>query len=453
MERVKDETASKDDCDETGSRLYDPLDPHTLSRTRRWCITIILSFMAGLSFWAAGLYSPTIADVKAEFGISQEVALLGTALYPLGFTLGPLLGAPLSELFGRRIIFLSLIPPTILSVLGIAFAKNAAMLLVFRFLSALFISGPFAVAGGAVSDLWPPVDRTIPIIVFAAAPNIGSTLGPVIGGIVTYYVSWRWTFYIQMILLGISYALIVFFVPETYGPKLRNEKTTDPALAKQKIRTAMIRPLMLLSREPIVLAVSIYLAFVYGLIFGSFSAYPVEYQLVRGWNVRDASLTFLGMTVGILIASVAAPFFRPLYIKNARPEGRLYQGCIGAVLLPISLFWWAWSSLASVNAMVSITAGGGIGISLMFLFLSISDYIINVYTLYAASALAANGAFRTLVSTAFPLFCYPMFVGLSTQWAMTLLACISLLLMPIPFVLIRYGSKIRARGTYVQTKP
>lgn len=428
---------------------FDPCNPHTYSRFKRWYMTAILSFLAFLSFWAAGAYSPGINGIRKEFGVSQEVANLGTALYPLGFTLGPLLGAPISELYGRRIVFLTTIPLTALSCIGIACARNMAMLLTFRFLSALFISGPFAVAGGAVSDLWPSAERSIPILVYSTVPNLGSSLGPVVAGFTNYYLtSWRWVFWIQMIALSVCYCLIVFFLPETYVPKLKNEKSVDPAAAKRKIITAMQRPVMLLWYEPIVLALSVYLAFVYGLLFGSFSAYPVEYQLNRHWNVLDASLAFLGMTVGILGAAFAAPLFKPLYYKNPTPEGRLYAGCVGACLLPTSLFWWAWTSQVSVNAFVSIIAGVGIGASLLLLFLSITDYLVDTYTQFAASALAANGAFRTLVSTAFPLFTHQMFTSLGTQWAMTILAIFSLFLLPIPFILLRYGSQIRARGRY-----
>lgn len=431
---------------------YDPLDPHTYSKARRWLMTLILSFLAFTSFWAAGAYSPGITQSREDFGMSLEVATLGTALYPLGFTLGPLLGAPLSELYGRRIVFLVTLPLTLLAAIGVALAKNAPMLLIFRFLTALFISGPFAVAGGAVSDLWPASERSNPIIVYSTAPNLGSTLGPVVGGFTNFYLNWRWTFWIQAIMLGVTYIMVVFFVPETYVPRLKNEKTTDAAMAKQKIITALQRPVMLLWSEPIVLAVSVYLAFVYGLLFCSFSAYPVEYQLVRNWNVLDASFAFLGISIGILLSAMGAPLFRPLYRRNPTPEGRLYQGCLGAILLPISLFWWAWTSSASVNAFSSIVAGGGVGASLLLLFLSITDYLVDTYTEYAASALAANGAFRTLVSTAFPLFSHQLFVGLGTQWAMSLLAFCSLLLTPIPFVLVRYGAGIRARGKYVRTK-
>lgn len=426
----------------------DPVNPHTWSRSQRWVMTVILSFLAFMSFWAAGAYSPGINSIKAEHYVSSEVAVLGTALYPLGFTFGPLIGAPLSELYGRRIVFLTCLPLTILSVVGLALSYNMPMILFFRLLSAVFISGPFAVAGGAVSDLWTQDERPIPIILYSTAPNLGSTLGVVVGGFTNYFLTWQYTFWIQAILLGVCNIMVIFFVPESYAPLLRKERSTSSVSVRRTLMVALQRPFVLLFTEPIVFVLSVYLAFVYGLLFCSFSAYPVEFEVVRGWNVLDSSLTFLGISCGIILGGLTSRLFAPLYRRNPTPEGRLYQACVGAVLLPVSMFWWALTSGPGVNAFSPIVAGGGIGCALLFLFLSITDYIVDTYLIYAASALAANGAFRTTVSAAFPLFSRQMFVNLTPLWAMCLLGFLSLLLTPIPFVLVKYGALIRARGKY-----
>ena len=428
--------------------IYDPTDPHTWSKTKRWSMTLILSFVAFMSFWPSGAYAPGITHIRLDFGVSQEIAVLGTAFYPLGFTLGPLLGAPLSELYGRRIVLLVCIPFTIAAACGVALSCNIYMVLVFRLVTAVFISGPFAVTGGAVSDLWTQRERAVPIIVFSTAPNLASTLGVVVGGFTNQYLTWHYTFWIQVILLGIAYVLVVLFVPESYTPVLRKEKARNSIIARAKIKTAMVRPFALLFTEPIVFMLSVYLAFVYGLLFCSFSAYPVEFELVRGWNVLDATLPFLAIGAGIVLGAFTSLGFRPLTRKNPTPEGRLYQGCAGALLLPISLFWWALTSGKEVHPASTITAGVGIGASLLLLFLAITDYLVETYLTYAASALAANGAFRTAVSTAFPLFSHQMFVKLTPIWAMCVLGFISLALLPIPFILIKFGARIRGRGKY-----
>ncbi|ORY79098.1 major facilitator superfamily domain-containing protein [Protomyces lactucae-debilis] len=409
----------------------------------------MLSF---IGFLPAGYYAPAIPQMRAEFGVSLFRATLGIVMYPVGFTVGPLLAAPLSELYGRRIIYKVCLPLVVLSCLGMAKARSFDMFLVFRFFSSLFISGPFTVAGGTISDMWPARIRAPAVILYATGGNVAAAFGPVLGGIVCYYTTWHWIFWSQMIYVGVLFVLVWFFVPETYTPKIFAITDKSVGTARQKIITAMSRPVVMIFTEPIVAAVSAYLAFVYGLMFCSFSAYPIQFKESRGWNTRDASLPFLGIVAGIFIAVAMSPFFIRLYRKNPVPESRLYNACLGAILLPISLFWYGWTSDPSIPAIASVTAGVGIGCSLLLLFLGITDLLVEIYTPrgIAASALAANGALRTIAAAVFPLFSNQMFHKLGTNWGASLLGFIAILMLPIPFVLLRYGASIRAKSRLAQ---
>jgi hypothetical protein len=62
--------------------------------------------------------------------------------------------------------------------------------------------------------------------------------------------------------------------------------------------------------------------------------------------------------------------------------------------------------------------------------------------------MAANGFLRYLFGAVFPLFTLQMYRGLGIAWATSLLAFVSVLLLPIPWVLFKYGHKIRSRSTY-----
>ncbi|GAA5823747.1 hypothetical protein JCM3770_005548, partial [Rhodotorula araucariae] len=81
-------------------------------------------------------------------------------------------------------------------------------------------------------------------------------------------------------------------------------------------------------------------------------------------------------------------------------------------------------------------------------FLSMMSYLVDAYLALAASALAANAVIRSLAGFAFPLFTKAMFEGMGTQWALTLIAIISLVLAPIPFVFYYYGAHIRRNSTF-----
>jgi MFS family permease len=88
-----------------------------------------------------------------HFNISRTVAILPVSLYTLGFTIGPLVAAPLSELYGRRIIYWSNLPMLVIFNAIAAASDNIVVLIIFRFLAGLGGSGVLAVGAGISSYL------------------------------------------------------------------------------------------------------------------------------------------------------------------------------------------------------------------------------------------------------------------------------------------------------------
>jgi hypothetical protein len=85
---------------------------------------------------------------------------------------------------------------------------------------------------------------------------------------------------------------------------------------------------------------------------------------------------------------------------------------------------------------------------MVLIFLLIMNYLINAYTIFAASVLASNGVLRSLFSAAFPLFTAQMYSVLSVHWASTLPAFLALACLPAPFLLYKYGAAIRKKCKY-----
>lgn len=105
--------------------------------------------------------------------------------------------------------------------------------------------------------------------------------------------------------------------------------------------------------------------------------------------------------------------------------------CIGGMMLPIGLAWFAASSAPTTHWIVPILGTALFGCGMLLVFLSLSNYLIDSYLLYAASALAANAVLRSLMGAAFPLFTLQMFAKLGNAWALGVLALISLLCVPV----------------------
>lgn len=154
--------------------------------------------------------------MEAQFHNSRIVSTLGLSTFVLGISLGPMLLSPLSELYGRRPIYLVSWSLYIIFLIPQLIAKNIATTLVFRFLDGLLGSTFLAVSGGTIRDLFASKEIGAPMAVFAVSPFIGPSLGPLVGGFINYYTDWRWTYYVLMIWSIPVWLTIVLLVPETF---------------------------------------------------------------------------------------------------------------------------------------------------------------------------------------------------------------------------------------------
>lgn len=211
--------------------------------------------------------------------------------------------------------------------------------------------------------------------------------------------------------------------------------------------------------EPILLLITIYLALIYGILYLFFEAYPVSFQEVRGWtNEGVAGLPFLGIMIGVLcgvaliIWQTKTRFARKLE-KHGRvvPEERLVPMMIASVLLPAGLFWFGWTSDRNVSWVPQVIAGVPIGMGILVIFMQGLNYIIDVYLMFANSAIAANTLVRSSLGGAFPLFAVQMYHKLGVNWASSLLGFITVAMIPIPVVFFIYGKKIRAMSKFSPT--
>lgn len=181
------------------------------------------------------------------------------------------------------------------------------------------------------------------------------------------------------------------------------------------VQTYFFRPFIMLFREPILLLISLYLALIYGILYLFFEAYPISFQEERGWNQGVGALPFIGILIGVLMGAITivivtkTRFARKLK-KHGKviPEERLPPMMLGAFILPIGLFWFAWTSSPNITWVPQVIAGVFIGWGILMIFLQGLNYIIDVYMWHANSAIAANTMLRSLAGGGFPLFATAM---------------------------------------------
>jgi multidrug resistance protein len=305
--------------------------------------------------------------------------------------------APFSEMFGRQIVYILTYAAFTAFNAGVAGSQNIQTVIILRFFAGSFGSSPLTNAGGVIADCFPARQRGLAMSIFAAAPFLGPALGPVIGGFLGQYAGWRWVMGFMAAFSGLALFVGVTLVPETYAPVLlrkraeRLSKITGKVYRSrvdidrgeqtlgESMKIALTRPWILLIKEPIVLLLSTYMAIVYGTLYLLFGAFPIVYQETRGWSEGIGGLAFIGVLIGMMIAVLFSIFvINPRYQKVvdnsggvAPPEARLPAAMLGGALLPIGLFWFAWTNGPGIHWAVSMAAGIPFGCGMVLVFLSI----------------------------------------------------------------------------------
>jgi DHA1 family multidrug resistance protein-like MFS transporter len=303
---------------------------------------------------------------------------------------------------------------------------------------------------------------------------MGPLLAPFAGGFITIsYLGWRWTEYISSFMGFTAFILTLFFLPETYAPvilvskasELRRKTQNWGIHAKQEemevdLKELVIknvgRPLRILFTEPIVLLITIYMSFIYGLLYLFLTAYALVFQGVYGFNAGVAGLPYFGLVIGEVIAFTYVVLSNPSYIRKLKannnipvPEWRLPIVMVGGILFAAGLFWFGWTGFTNdIPWIVPTLSGLFTGFGFFAVFLQLLNYIIDAYLMFAASAIAGNTFMRSIFGAIFPLFARYMYEGIGINYGNTLIGAIAVVLVPLPFIFYLFGKKIRARNTF-----
>jgi len=211
------------------------------------------------------------------------------------------------------------------------------------------------------------------------------------------------------------------------------------------------RPVRLLCTELVVASFSIWIGLAWGIVYCMIESISAVFQNLHRFNIAEVGTVFMAMVIGSILGFSTNFYQESLYQRyfpKRGPEARLYLVCFAAVVLPIGMFIYAWSSFVFVH-WISLT----IGITLFtwatfIMYLAAFSYLADCYGPFASSALAGQSLARNLSGTAFPLFTTQMFKALGYKWANTVFGCVAVIMAPIPFVLFIYGPAIRKRSKF-----
>ncbi|KAI2606327.1 major facilitator superfamily domain-containing protein [Hypoxylon fragiforme] len=453
----------------------DPDNPRNFSLFTRVYCTVAVSLLAFASAFAGAVYAPAQEQVMELFQCSQEVAVLPLSLYNLGLAFGPLIGAPLSEKYGRKAVFVVSTPIFILFMVGAGFTNRMTDLVVCRFFAGMFASPNINNASATLLDYTTDRYRGITLGIYYSLPSFAATLAPLVGGFIVRTKDWRWTQWAAIIMATATY-LPVLLTRETYkkviiqrrairlGISDTSSQRTSFARAFRHFFTVLIqRPIHMLATEPIVTFVSLYNGLIFGLLYCFVIAVPWLAREYYHFDKIGESLSYLGVTLGTLTACcpfvLADIFFYQRRLgswqqthepdEKLPPEYRLAPAMAGSVLLPISLLIAGWTAEYRIHWFVPIFFQGMTMLSSLLVYAGATMFMLDAYgPLYGASAAGAMMLTRYTLSTVFPLFTLQMFRALGAGWATSILTLMSLLMAPIPWCFWTFGERIRARSKY-----
>ncbi|KAH6664086.1 major facilitator superfamily domain-containing protein [Halenospora varia] len=458
----------------------DHQNPHNWPLSTRIFSTIMIASIGFIVGFASSVDSATLTQAASDFGVSEVTESLATGLFLIGFGFGALFAGPISETVGRNPVYIVTLAVYMIWIMASALAPNIGAQLTFRFLAGFFGSTPLTCAGGSISDLWSPIERVYAFPVFANAAFMGPIFGPVVGGFIgqSSLVSWRWTEWITLIISGVILVFVILFQPETFAPILLKWKAShlrqitgdERFVAEVEIRAdgfwkrlvrALYRPFILTAKEPIVVLFALYLTVIYIILFTFLDGYTYIFGDTYGFSEGITGLAFLGIGVGLCVASTWVPLIhhwakRDIKVLQEKvgmgakqpPEQMLWFAMFGAPAVPVSLFWMGWTNYPSISPWSGLLASVLFGYGILCIFISTYQYIIDSYELYAASALASLTLIRYVAAGGMTVVGIPFYKNLGVHWTLTILGCISALMVPVPYVFYRFGPKIRSWSSY-----
>ncbi|KAK7961887.1 bicyclomycin resistance protein [Apiospora aurea] len=458
----------------------DPEHPYNWPRWRTFLNCFLVSTMIFITPLASSIFAPGVPQLMQEFhSTSLEMASFVVSVYILGFAFGPLVMAPLSEIYGRLWVYHASMVGFIVFVVACAVAPNMGALVAFRFLSGIFGSCPVTNASGSIADMIRQEGRAAAMAAVSIGPLLGPIVGPIAGGFLADAEGWRWNFWLLAIVGGAIALVNLLVLRESYHPVLlerkaeRLRKATGNTQLRSKLdiglsprdyfRRSILRPMKMILFSPVIIATALFMALTYGYLYLMFTSITEVFQQYYHFSTSLVGLAYLGLGVGSLAGVAGFSSTSDRYIKRKaaeadalaaetgapreglKPEYRLPLLPLGSVVMPAGFFIYGWTAEKQVHWIAPIIGTAVIGVGNMIIFMCIQLYLVDAFGLYAASAMAANTLVRSIAGAVLPLAGLPMYERLGIGWGNSLLGFIALSLLPISLVIIRYGEYWRKR--------
>ncbi|OSS48115.1 hypothetical protein B5807_06534 [Epicoccum nigrum] len=458
----------------------DPENPREWDTKFKWFIVFLLAFMAfTVTFTCIGVVpiaASIVDELEGQHAGPATSALLVT-IWELGEAAGPLLIAPLSEVFGRYPVMNGCNIVFIIATFLAAGSTSTNLLIAARWLTG------FAVASNVlnpsiIGDIFESDQRGSAMSLISLAPLIGGAVGPAIAGAIAQTLGWRQVLLMAGVLAVVAEILFLTCFRETYKmailhrriARLKRESgefKAEPLTPKnrqedlQKIWHALTRPFAVLFGSGVLMSLSLQASISFSFFYVMSISLPSILQETYGFNPAETGAAFIIFSVGSLLSVLLCNSFLDriyIWLRNrspdpedqGKPEYRLPLAVLGAVLLPFSVTGYGWIAHLKLPVPLLLASVALLDFTLLTNIIPLQAYVVDACGLYSASAMTGVIVTRCLMGTFLPLATEPLHQYLGYGWGFTVLGGVALAVSVVPIAVLRYGSEWRQRSEYTR---
>lgn len=455
----------------------DPDNPLEWPSAFKWGIVALMAFMAFTVTFTCISLVPVANRIAFDLNHgheNKEVSVLLVTIWELGEAAGPLLIAPLSEVFGRYPVMNAANFLFIAAIVLAALSQSTWLFVAARCLNGVAVASN-VLNPAIVGDMFVSEQRGSPMSFIMVAPLIGGAIGPAIAGAIAQSLGWRQVLWMSALLATVCEVLFLTCFRETYKvPILRRraarlaDETGDETLkaaantgdhrSVSKLWASIKRPATVISSSLVLASLAVYGGIGFSFFYFMAVTLPDILEVLYGLSPAAAGSSLISFSVGSILAIVICEkYLDRLYLKlkdanhgKGQPEFRLPIVIVGAFALPAAVAAYGWAAQLRAPLPVLLAAVGAMGFTLLLAFLPLMAYVVDAFGLFSASALTSVIVIRCLCGTFLPLTSGPAIGAFGYGWGFTLFAAGALCLAPIPVVIFRYGPRLRQLSTYTR---
>lgn len=452
-------------------------NPREWNSKYRHMLVIIVSLYTMQSPMTSSMNAPALDVIKTQFGVTSNImGNMMMSIQVLAFAVGPIIFAPMSERFGRKNVMQLMNLVFLIFNMACGFSKTFTQMIVLRFFTGLAGAAPLSMSAGTVADLFGPEERGRAMATYTLAPVLGPCVGPMFAGWIIQGwgpSKWPWIFYFSSIYGAVIAVIGFILLRETYAPVLLDRKVQKlrEKTGKEEWHTkfeksepfwkrfvhGMSRPAIFLFTQPAVFVPALYQSILFGCQYLLLAAFPMVFKDDYNMAPGIASLHYIPFLIGFMFFGQVGGrcvdiIYRRLKEKNNNygiPEYKVPLLIVTGISMPVGLLIYGWSVQYHTHWIVP-------DIGIVFLAIGIRGalficplYLADSVPLYSASAVSAGVSLRCLFAFIFPLFSPPMYNVMGQGGGNTFLAGICALVgLPAPYLLFRYGERLRHRSKY-----